>query len=50
MSQGLVTTRFGVCGGQLRKRRNIRDIGTTLERNKAVVENWAEARLGLRLS
>jgi hypothetical protein len=50
MSQGLVTTLFGVFGGQLRKRRNVRDIGTTLERMKTVVENWSEARFGLRLS
>lgn len=38
MNEGLFTTVFGLFGGQLRKRRNIRDMRTTLERIKAVVE------------
>jgi hypothetical protein len=38
MSEGLFTTVFGVLGGQLRRRRNIRDMRKTLERIKAVVE------------
>lgn len=38
MSEGLFTTLFGLFGGQLRKRRNVRDMRTTLERIKAVVE------------
>lgn len=38
MSEGLFTTLFGLFGGQLRKRRNIRDMRRTLERIKAVVE------------
>jgi hypothetical protein len=35
---------FSVLGGQLRRRRNIRDMRTTLERIKAVVEADAEAQ------
>jgi hypothetical protein len=38
MNEGLMTTLFGLFGGQLRKRRNIRDMRKTLERIKAVVE------------
>jgi hypothetical protein len=38
MSEGLMTTLFGLFGGQLRTRRNKRDMRTTLERIKAVVE------------
>lgn len=38
MSQGLMTTLFGLFGGQLRRRRNLRDMRTTLNRIKAVVE------------
>jgi uncharacterized membrane protein len=38
MNEGLFTTLFGLLGGQLRRRRNIRDMGKTLERIKAVVE------------
>jgi hypothetical protein len=38
MTEGLMTTLFGLFGGQLRKRRNVRDMRTTLERIKAVVE------------
>jgi hypothetical protein len=38
MSEGLFTTMFGLFGGQLRRRRNIRDMRKTLERIKAVVE------------
>ena len=38
MSAGLFTTVFGLFGGQLRKRRNIRDMRKTLERIKVVVE------------
>jgi len=38
MTEGLFTTLFGLVGGPLRKRRNIRDMRTTLERIKAVVE------------
>jgi uncharacterized membrane protein len=38
MSEGLFTTVFGLFGGQLRRRRNIRDMRKTLERIKAVVE------------
>jgi hypothetical protein len=38
MTEGLFTTVFGLIGGPLRKRRNIRDMRTTLERIKAVVE------------
>jgi ligand-binding SRPBCC domain-containing protein len=38
MTEGLMTTLFGLFGGQLRKRRNIRDMRKTLERIKAAVE------------
>jgi hypothetical protein len=38
MNEGLFTTVFGLLGGQLRRRRNIRDMRKTLERIKAVVE------------
>jgi hypothetical protein len=38
MNEGLMTTLFGLFGGQLRKRRNIRDMRKTLERIKAAVE------------
>jgi hypothetical protein len=38
MNEGLMTTLFGLFGGQLRTRRNIRDMRKTLERIKAVVE------------
>ncbi|MDX1891820.1 SRPBCC family protein [Mycolicibacterium sp. 050158] len=38
MTEGLMTTVFGLFGGQLRKRRNVRDMRKTLERIKAVVE------------
>jgi len=38
MTEGLMTTLFGVFGGQLRTRRNVRDMRKTLERIKAVVE------------
>ena len=38
MNEGLMTTLFGLFGGQLRKRRNMRDMRKTLERIKAVVE------------
>jgi uncharacterized membrane protein len=38
MSEGLFTTVFGLFGGQLRRRRNIRDMRKTLEQVKAVVE------------
>jgi hypothetical protein len=38
MSESLMTTLFGLFGGQLRTRRNIRDMRKTLERIKAVVE------------
>jgi uncharacterized membrane protein len=41
MSEGLFTSLFGLLGGQLRTRRNIRDMRTTLERIKAVVEEPA---------
>ena len=39
MNEGLLTTLFGLFGGQLRQRRNIRDMRKTLERIKAVVES-----------
>jgi uncharacterized membrane protein len=39
MNEGLLTTLFGLFGGQLRQRRNIRDMRKTLERIKAVVED-----------
>lgn len=38
MTEGLLATLFGVFGGQLRTRRNKRDMATTLHRIKAVVE------------
>jgi hypothetical protein len=38
MNDGLMTTAFGLFGGQLRTRRNIRDMTKTLNRIKAVVE------------
>jgi len=38
MTPGLLDTVFGVFGGQLRTRRNIRDMTTTLNRIKAEVE------------
>ena len=38
MSEGWMTTLFGLFGGQLRTRRNVRDMRKTLERIKAVVE------------
>lgn len=38
MTEGLLATLFGIFGGQLRTRRNRRDMRTTLERIKAVVE------------
>lgn len=41
MNEGLFTSLFGLLGGQLRTRRNIRDMRKTLERIKAVVEEPA---------
>ncbi|MGE2732087.1 SRPBCC family protein [Mycolicibacterium vaccae] len=41
MNEGLLTTVFGILGGQLRTRRNRRDMRKTLERIKAVVETRA---------
>ena len=38
MTDGLLSTIFGMFGGQLRTRRNRRDMRKTLERIKAVVE------------
>ena len=38
MNEGLFTTLFGLLGGQLRRRRNVRDMRNTLERIKTVVE------------
>jgi hypothetical protein len=38
MTKGVMTTLFGLFGGQLRTRRNNRDMRTTLERIKAVAE------------
>ena len=38
MTEGLLTKIFGMFGGQLRTRRNRRDMRKTLERIKAVVE------------
>lgn len=38
MNQSFFTTLFGLFGGQLRTRRNTRDMTTTLNRIKAVVE------------
>ena len=39
MTPGLLDTVFGIFGGQLRTRRNIRDMRTTLNRIKAEVES-----------
>ena len=41
MNEGLFTSLFGLLGGQLRRRRNIRDMRKTLERIRAVVEEPA---------
>jgi Polyketide cyclase / dehydrase and lipid transport len=41
MTEGLLATVFGIFGGQLRTRRNKRDMRKTLERIKAVVEEPA---------
>jgi hypothetical protein len=38
MPDGMFTRLFSLFGGQLRQRRNVRDMRTTLERIKAVVE------------
>lgn len=38
MNEGIFTSLFGVLGGQLRRRRNERDMRTTLERIEVVVE------------
>ncbi len=38
MNEGLFTTILGLFGGQLRRRRNLRDMRKTLERIKVVVE------------
>ncbi|MCV7169701.1 SRPBCC family protein [Mycobacterium manitobense] len=38
MTEGLLATVFGIFGGQLRTRRNKRDMRKTLDRIKAVVE------------
>src|SRR4029453_1055871 len=38
MPDNLFSKLFGMLGGQLRQRRNVRDMRTTLERIKAVVE------------
>jgi hypothetical protein len=38
MPDSLFTKLFSMLGGQLRQRRNVRDMRTTLERIKAVVE------------
>lgn len=38
MTEGLLSTVWGLFGGQLRTRRNVRDMRKTLERIKAVVE------------
>jgi polyketide cyclase/dehydrase/lipid transport protein len=38
MTENWGTKLFGLLGGQLRRRRNVRDMRTTLERIKAVVE------------
>jgi len=38
MNEGVFTTLFGMFGGQLRRRRNVRDMRKTLEGIKAVVE------------
>ena len=42
MNDNTFTKMFAVLGGQLRKRRNIRDMRKTLERIKAVVETPSE--------
>lgn len=42
MNEGIFTTVFGLFGGQLRRRRNIRDMTKTLSRIKAVIENEVE--------
>ena len=42
MNEGLVTSLLGLFGGQLRQRRNVRDMRKTLERIKAVVEGSVE--------
>ncbi len=39
MNEGLFTTLFGLFGGQLRTRRNRRDMATTLNRIKAELES-----------
>ncbi len=39
MNAGPMTTLYSVLGGQLRRRRNIRDMRKTLERIRAVVES-----------
>jgi hypothetical protein len=39
MTEGVVTNLFSMFGGQLRRRRNLRDMRKTLERIKAVVES-----------
>jgi hypothetical protein len=39
MNEGFFTTLFGMFGGQLRKRRNVRDMTTTLNRIKGEVES-----------
>lgn len=39
LNQNVLTKVFGIFGGQLRKRRNIRDMRKTLDRIKAVVES-----------
>jgi hypothetical protein len=38
MPDSLFSKLFSVLGGQLRQRRNVRDMRTTLERIKSVVE------------
>ena len=38
MNEGVFTTLFGLFGGQLRRRRNVRDMRKTLDGIKAVVE------------
>jgi hypothetical protein len=43
MTEGLFTTLFGLLGGQLRVRRNTRDMRKTLERIKAVAEGPLES-------
>ncbi|MCK0174124.1 MULTISPECIES: SRPBCC family protein [Mycobacteriaceae] len=44
LTEGLLSTVFGIFGGQLRTRRNKRDMRKTLERIKAVVESGEAAR------